>query len=70
MRGRTEGVKFMETRIYGKLSIDTDNIEQKVKAVIEAHEALRIAVCELERATHMDGIGISVEGLLDESGQK
>ncbi len=41
----------MEKQVYAMVKMDMDAIDEKVKAVIEAHHALRIAIDELGETT-------------------
>ena len=51
----------MEKRVFATVKIDLDEIDARLKAVIEAQEALSSAVYALEQATGLEGFTVQLE---------
>lgn len=58
----------MEKQVFATLKIDTALIDERLKAVIDAKEALDEAVYELERATGADGMTVQMEKPVEADG--
>ena len=59
----------MEQKIYATIKIDMNEIDEKLKAVIDAKEALNAAVYALEQATGLEGISVKLEKPVANDGQ-
>lgn len=60
----------MAKRVYATVTIDMENIDEKLKAVVEAQEKLYEAVYELERAAGLEGFTVQLEKPVANDGPK
>ena len=51
----------MEKRVFATVRIDLEAIDERLRAVIEAKDALDAAVYALEKASGLDGITVALE---------
>lgn len=52
----------MEKEFFGKLTFDTETANEKLKAVIEAHEKFMQALYEYEHSVDYNNIKLEVKG--------